>query len=141
MKYILSIVAIAAFSLVSSAQWLVMDGQAVTYDAQRSSLVGVDYIDGYYAIVFNDVDTPILNTGGTYRFIVDGKYRDLSGIAAGGSWVCMDALESNVKPMINSLRNGSMLTVKVCAGNYCETIHRTVLNGSNAAITKATPLR
>lgn len=141
MKYFFSLVAIAAFSFVSSAQWTVMEGQAVTYDTGRQSLVGVDYIDGYYAIVFNSVKVPILNTGGDYRFIVDGKYRTLSGIGAGGSWVCMDALDSDVRPMINSLRNGSALTVQVCAYGHCETIHRTVLSGSNSAIKQATPLR
>ena len=141
MKYIFSLVAIAMFSFVSNAQFSVVNGQAMVYDFDRNAGLAVDYIDGMYAVVFHDTDTPIHNTGGEYRLIVDGSYVKLDGVGAGGSWVAMDALDRDVNTAISMLRKGNKVTLQVCVGTYCETILTAGLSGSDRAIRAVTPLR
>ena len=133
---VLAVCTMLCLSTAASAQqWVNVNGMAMSYKTDTQSALSVMKADGgIIAIAFNDQDNPVYNTSGDYRLVVDGKYVTLTGIGAGGSWVCMDLLDSDVSTAVRMLKNGSKVTLKFCFGGQCNTIYTSSLSGSAGAI-------
>ena len=128
---------LTAMMNVANAQWVNMNGLAASYDASRNSVlsVGHEYSTGT-VVAFVDNDDPVYNLGGDYRLVVDGRYVTLTGVNAGGAWVCAEILDSDVKTAVNMLKNGSQVKLQFCSSylNGCKTIFSSGLKDSARTI-------